>query len=56
MNFELTLINNVIMVRTKSYVDWPKTKRAIALTKIILKICTFSIKNHDFKKKNNRLI
>jgi hypothetical protein len=26
------------------------------VTKIILKICTFSIKNHDLKEKNNRLI
>ena len=32
------------MLPTKNYADWPKTKSAIALTKIILKICTFSIK------------
>ena len=32
------------MLPTKNYVDWPKTKSAIALKKIILKICTFSIK------------
>jgi hypothetical protein len=32
------------MLPTKNYVDRPKTKSAIALTKIILKICTFSIK------------
>ena len=31
------------MLPTKNYVDRPKTKSAIALTKIILKICTFSI-------------
>jgi hypothetical protein len=33
------------MLPTKNYVDRPKTKSAIALTKIILKICTFSVKN-----------
>ena len=44
MNFELALNNSVIMLPTKIYVDQPKTKSAIALTKIILKICTFSIK------------
>ena len=50
MNFELALDNSVIMLSTKNYVDRPKTKIAIALTKIILKICTFSIKNHDFTR------
>jgi hypothetical protein len=35
---------SVIMLPTKNYVDRPKTKSAIMLTKIILKICTFSIK------------
>ena len=44
LNFELALNNSVIMLSTKNYVDQPKTKSAIALTKIILKICTFSIK------------
>jgi hypothetical protein len=39
------------LLPTKNYVDRPKTKSAIALTKIILKICTFSIKNHDFTRK-----
>ena len=39
------------MIPTKNYVDQPKTKSAIALTKIILKICTFSIKNHDFTRR-----
>jgi hypothetical protein len=39
------------MLPTKNYVDRPKTQNAIALTKIILKICTFSIKNHDFTRK-----
>ena len=43
--------NSVIMLPTKNYVDRPKTKSAIALTKIILKICTFSIKKHDFTRK-----
>jgi hypothetical protein len=38
------------MYPTKNYADRPKTKSAIALTKIILKICTFSIKNHDFTR------
>jgi hypothetical protein len=42
---------SVIMLPTKNYVDRPKTKSAIALTKIILKICTFSIKKHDFTRK-----
>ena len=32
-----------------------KTKSAIALTKIILKICTFSIKNHDFTRKKQQI-
>ena len=51
LNFELALNNSVIMLPTKNYVHRPKTKSAIALTKIILKICTFSIKNHDFTRK-----
>ena len=51
MNFELALNNSVIMFPSKNHIDRPKTKSAIALTKIILKICTFSIKNHDFKRK-----
>ena len=55
LNFELALNNIVIMVPTKNYVDWPKTKSAIALTKIILKICTFSIKNHDFTRKKQQI-
>jgi hypothetical protein len=42
---------NVIMLSTKNYADQPKTKSVIALTKIIFKICTFSIKNHDFTRK-----
>ena len=57
LNFELALNNSVIMLPTKNYVDHPKTKSAIALTKIILKICTFSIKkNMILQEKNNRLI
>ena len=45
------------MLPKKNYVDWPKTKSAIALTKIILKICTFSIKKTMIsQEKNNRLI
>ena len=44
LNFELALNNSVVMLPTKNYVDQPKTKSAIALKKIILKICTFSIK------------
>jgi hypothetical protein len=36
------------MLPTKHYVDRPNNKSAIMLTKIILKICTFSIKKHDF--------
>jgi hypothetical protein len=52
LNFELALNNSVIMLPTKHYVDRPKTKSAIVLTKIILKICTFFIKkNHDFTRK-----
>ena len=51
LNFELALNNSVIMLPTKNYFDRPKTKNAIALTKIILKICTFSIKKHDFTRK-----
>jgi hypothetical protein len=39
------------MLPIKNYADRPKTKSAIALMKIILKICTFSIKNHDFTRK-----
>jgi hypothetical protein len=31
------------MLPTKNYIGRPKTKNAIALTKIILKICTFHI-------------
>ena len=34
LNFELALNNSVIMLPTKNDVDWPKTKSAIALTKI----------------------
>ena len=34
LNFELALNNSVIMLPTKNYVDRPKTKSAIALTKI----------------------
>ena len=55
LNFELALNNSVIMLPTKHYVDRPKTKNAIALTKIILKICTFSIKNHDFTRKKQKI-
>jgi hypothetical protein len=44
------------MLPTKNYVDRPKTKSSIALTKIILKICTFSIKTMILQEKNNRLI
>ena len=55
LNFELALNNSVIMLSTKNYVDWPKTKSAIALTKIILKICAFSIKNHDFARKKQQI-
>jgi hypothetical protein len=33
--------NSVIMLPTKNDVDRPKTKSAIALTKIILKICMY---------------
>jgi hypothetical protein len=35
LNFELALNNSVIMLPTKNYVDQPKTKSAIALTKIV---------------------
>jgi hypothetical protein len=35
---ELALNNSVIMLPTKIYVDQPKSKSAIALTKIILNI------------------
>ena len=56
LNFELTLNNSVIMIPTKHYVDRPKTKSAITLTKIILKLCTFSIKNHDFTRKKQQII
>ena len=55
LNFELALNNSVIMVPTKNYVDRPKTKSAITLTKIILKICTFTIKNHDFTRKKQQI-
>jgi uncharacterized protein YegP (UPF0339 family) len=55
LNFELALNNSVIMLPTKHYVDRPKTKNAFALTKIILKICTFSIKNHDFTRKKQQI-
>ena len=34
LNFELALNNSVIMHPTKYYVDRPKTKSAITLTKI----------------------
>ena len=34
LNFELALNNSVIMLPTKNYVDQPKTKSAIVLTKI----------------------
>ena len=43
------------MLPTKNYIDRPKTKSAIALMKIILKICTFSIKNHDFTRKKQQI-
>jgi hypothetical protein len=43
------------MLPTTNYVDRPKTKSAIALTKIILKICTFSIKTHDFTRKKQKI-
>jgi hypothetical protein len=39
------------MLPTKNYVERPKTTSAVALTKIIFKICTFSIKNPDFTRK-----
>ena len=55
LNFELALNNSVIILPTKNYTDEPKTKSAIALTKIILKICTFSIKNHDFTRKKQQI-
>ena len=55
LNFELALNNIVIMVPTKNYIDRPKTKSAIVLTKIILKICTFSIKNHEFTRKKQQI-
>ena len=55
LNFELALNNSVIMLPTNNYVDRPKTKSAIALTKIILKICIFFIKNIILQEKNNRL-
>jgi hypothetical protein len=38
------------MLPTKNYADQPKPKSAITLTKIILKICGFSIKKHDFTR------
>ena len=43
------------MLTTNNYVDRPKIKNAITLTKIILKICTFSIKNHDFTRKKQQI-
>ena len=43
------------MLPKKNYVDRSKTKSAIALTKIILKICTFSIKKHDFTRKKQQI-
>ena len=43
------------MLPTKIYVDQPKTKSAITLTKIILKIYTFSIKNPDFTRKKQQI-
>ena len=53
----MALNNSAIMLPTKNYIDRLKTKSAIALTKIILKICTFSIKkNMILQEKNNRLI
>jgi hypothetical protein len=39
------------MLPTENYVDRPKTKNAIALAKIILKICTFSMKNMILQEK-----
>ena len=39
------------MLPNKNYADRSKTKSAIALMKIILKICTFSIKKTLFYKK-----
>ena len=55
LNFELALNSSVIMLPTKNYVNRPKTKKAFALTKIILKICTFSIKNHDLTRKKKQI-
>ena len=43
------------MLPTKNYVDRPKTKSAIALMKIILKICTFFTKKHDFTRKKQQI-
>jgi hypothetical protein len=45
------------MLPTKNNVDRPKTKSTIALMKIILKICTFSIKKTMIlqEKNNNSL-
>ena len=43
------------MLPTKNYVDRPKTKSAITLTKIILKICTFSKKNMIFQEKKQKI-
>jgi hypothetical protein len=52
---EIALNNSGIILPTKNYVDRPKTKSAIVLTKIILKICTFSIKKTMIlQEKNNR--
>ena len=56
LNFELALNNSVIMLPTKNYVDRSKTKSTIALTKIILKICTFSMKKPpDFTRKKQQI-
>ena len=43
------------MLPTKNNADRPKTKSTIALTKIILKISAFSIKNHDFTRKKQKI-
>jgi hypothetical protein len=39
------------MLPAKIYVDQPKIKSAIALAKIILKICTLSKKKDNFTRK-----
>ena len=43
------------MLPTENYVDRPKTKNAIALAKIILKICTFSMKNMILQEKKQQI-